>query len=371
MVLHIITGLNDGGAEGVLSRICLADPKSHSVISLMGMGKYGCILKDAGVDVYCMHIDSKKVDPLKVYKLYKLIKKLNPSVVQTWMYHGDFIGGTVAKLAGVPNVFWGIRHSNLSKGTIKKSTYVVMKACAVLSYLVPKKIVSCSRSAVESHIFQGYNKNIFELVQNGYDLSKFKPFLIPFDKMIFTPNTVPIISMVARFDIQKDHDNLIKAFSILKDKAVSFHLVLVGTNMDKNNVELLQMINNSSLSVDKDVTLFGQCNDIPLLMNSVNLNVLSSLGEAFPNVLAEAMACGTPCVTTDVGDASEIVMEHGWVVPKQNSQKLALAIIEALDELKLNPLKWKNRQEDCIDHIQKEFEIHSMIRNFQQVWISN
>ena len=371
MICHIITGLNDGGAEGVLFRICLSDPQNHTVISLMGMGKYGKMLENAGVDVHCMNINNKKIDPIKIIKLYRLIKELNPSVVQTWMYHGDFIGGTVAKIAGVPNVFWGVRHGNLSIGTIKKSTYVVMKACAALSYLVPKEIVSCSRSAIESHIAQGYNKNIFKLIQNGYDLSKFKSYDLPFEKIVFTANEVPIISMVARFDVQKDHGNLIRAFSILKDKSIPFHLVLIGTNMDKSNLSLLQMINNSSLSVDKDVTLFGQCNDIPLLMNSIDINVLSSLGEAFPNVIAEAMACGIPCVTTDVGDASDIVSNYGWVVPSQNSSALASAIIAALVELELHPLKWEARKRNCILHIKDSFEINNMIYKFQKVWLCN
>lgn len=371
MILHVITGLNDGGAEGVLARICLEDPQNHKVISLMGMGKYGDILQNAGISVYCMDIDSTKVNPVKILKLYKLIKKLNPSVVQTWMYHGDFIGGTVAKLAGVPNIFWGVRHSNLSKGKIKKSTYAIMKSCAALSYVVPKKIISCSRAGIESHISEGYDKNIFELIQNGYDLSKFKPFELPFNKISFTTNKVPIISMVARFDIQKDHNNLIGALSILKDREVPFHLVLAGTNMDRNNLELVKIIKNSTLKMDEDITLFGRCDEIPLLMNSVDLNVLSSLGEAFPNVLAEAMACGTPCISTDVGDASEIISDYGWIVPKQDSQQLALAIEKSLSELKLSPKKWNDRQKDCVDHIQNNFEIHSMINDFQRVWSSN
>lgn len=368
MILHIITGLNDGGAEGVLSRICLSAPNNHQVISLMDMGKYGQILENAGVAVHCMNINNKKIDPIKIIKLYRLIKEINPLVVQTWMYHGDLIGGTVAKIAGVPNVFWGVRHSNLSIGTIKKSTYLVMKVCAVLSYLVPKRIVSCSRSAIKSHTSQGYKKNIFELIQNGYDLSKFRPFELPFEKIAFTSNEVPIISMVARFDVQKDHGNLINAFSILKAKSVPFHLVLVGTNMDKSNIKLLEMINDSSLSLDKDVTLFGQYNDIPLIMNSVDINVLSSLGEAFPNVIAEAMACGTPCVSTDVGDASEIVSNYGWVVPKEQPKELSKAIENALNEMNNYPIEWEARRQNCILHIKDSFEIHSMINKFKQVW---
>ena len=174
--------------------------------------------------------------------------------------------------------------------------------------------------------------------------------------------------MVARFDIQKDHDNLIKAFSILKSRGMNFHLVLVGTAMEKSNSELVQMIDNSNLIIDEDVSLYGTCTNIPLLMNSIDIHVLSSLGEAFPNVLAESMACGTPCVSTDVGDAREIVMNYGWIVPKEQPKELFKAVESALNEMNMYPIEWEMRKQNCILHIKDSFEINCMINEFEQVW---
>ncbi len=367
-ILHIITGLNDGGAEGVLTRICLLEPYNHTVISLMDKGKYGDVLEKAGVDVFYLNMEPSKFKLRNIYDLYHTIKRIKPSHVQTWMYHADLLGGITAKAAGVPFVYWGIRHSNLDKTTIKKSTFMVTKICAYLSYIVPKKIISCSNQAVFSHIKQGYNQKKFTVVQNGYDLTKFKPMpnlKNPFD---FSKKNKPIIAMVARFDIQKDHKNLIQALSIVKDKQVDFHLVLVGTGMTSDNDELLDIVNHSTLTIGDDITLLGQCDDIPLLFNSIDLHVLSSLGEAFPNVLAEAMACGIPCVSTDVGDAKEIVGEQGWIVPSQNSEALASAIMSALNERTSEPQKWRNRQLDGIDHISSNFEVHNMVNNFHKIW---
>lgn len=367
-ILHIITGLDDGGAEAVLYRLCIQHPSKHQVISLMDAGKYGALLKRHNIPVYELNLNPSKPNPYKLFELYSLIKKINPSIVQTWMYHADLLGGIASKAAGVTKVFWGIRHSNLSKGTIKPTTRVVMKSCALLSYTIPTKIISCSKAALNSHIPQGYTADKFEVVQNGYDLTKFKPLTDSIKRLELSSGTKPIIGMVARFDVQKDHKNLINALSILKNKNIDFHLILVGKGVDHNNSELIQLINESSLIVDKDITLYGQSNNIPLIMSSIDLHVLSSLGEAFPNVLAEAMACGTPCVSTNVGDAKEIVSNYGWVVETQNPVLLAKAIEAALKEFGSDSPKWQSRKKGGINHIRDNFDLNSMIENFFRIW---
>lgn len=128
---------------------------------------------------------------------------------------------------------------------------------------------------------------------------------------------IPLIGMVARFDPQKDHRTLIKSLSFLKRSQKMFHCILVGSEMDVTNSDLLAWI--KAEDVEENITLLGRRNDIPSVMNALDIHVLSSIGEAFPNVLAEAMACGTPCVTTDVGDAALIVGDTGWIVMPANA----------------------------------------------------
>ena len=114
-----------------------------------------------------------------------------------------------------------------------------------------------------------------------------------------------VIGHVGRFDPQKDQDNLIKALVDLKQRQIKFKAVIVGTNLDVNNDKLVGMIKEKQL--ENDISLLGRRNDIPAVMNGIDLFALSSaFGEAFPNVLNEAMACGTPCVATNVGDSSKI-----------------------------------------------------------------
>jgi glycosyltransferase involved in cell wall biosynthesis len=103
-------------------------------------------------------------------------------------------------------------------------------------------------------------------------------------------------------------------------------------------------------------------------MYALDIHILSSRSEGFPNVLAEAMACGTPCVTTDVGDAAMIVGDTGWVVPPKNPQVLANAILEAINEKQNNPLMWEVREQACRDRIVDNFSIEKMVAGYHQVW---
>jgi glycosyltransferase involved in cell wall biosynthesis len=116
------------------------------------------------------------------------------------------------------------------------------------------------------------------------------------------------------------------------------------------------------------VQLLGQINDIPHIMNALDLHVLpSAYGEAFPNVVAEAMACGTPCVVTDVGDAAYIVGETGWVVPPRDANALAEAIVAALEEIN-DVDRSKQRSRHARSRIEEHFSIERMVGDYQKCW---
>jgi glycosyltransferase involved in cell wall biosynthesis len=226
-ILHVITGLNDGGAESALYRLCKHDQlNSHIVVSMMGQGKYGPLLQEIGVRVICLGMPQGRVTLNGLFQLWRSIRESKPDVVQTWLYHADLIGGVVSRLAGVVNVFWGVHHSNLSPGTVKGKTIVVAKICSIISSWVPKNIVCCSQSAVEIHVALGYSREKFRVVPNGYDLSDFKPNLIARESVrasLKIDPRVTLLGMVARYDIQKDHGNLFGALRLLKESEMEFH----------------------------------------------------------------------------------------------------------------------------------------------------
>lgn len=369
-VCHIITGLNDGGAEAVLYRLATKNgPERHHVISLMDEGKYGPLLRKAGAKVTCLNMPRGRLTLGGLWQIWRLLRQERPNIVQTWMYHGDLVGGVIARLAGVARICWGIHHSTLEPGESAKSTILVARVNALLSRWVPDAIVCCAEKAIEVHTALGYASDRMVVIPNGYDLQRFSPDAEARQRLrqaLAVPEGVCLLGMVARFDPQKDHANLISALSQLEQSGVAFRCALVGTGMTEANASLLQCIAKHGL-VDW-VTLLGQRNDVPDVMNALDLHLLSSSGEAFPNVLAEAMSCGTPCVTTDVGDAALIVGDTGWVVPSRNPEALAQAIVAGLHERMNQPAEWAVRQTAARQRILSNFSIEKMVNAYEQVW---
>jgi glycosyltransferase involved in cell wall biosynthesis len=371
IVVHVITCLNDGGAEAVLYRLCLADQQnSHVVISLRDEGKYGALLKKVGIAVHCLNMPRGLVMPGGIWKLARLLRHLRPDVVQTWMYHADWVGGLVARAVGIHRVFWGLHATNLENGMVKRATILVVRINALLSRWIPKRIVSCSQTGVVVHQAIGYTADKFIVIPNGYDLGQFAPDPQAGQALKLTlaiPDGVPLMGMVARFDPQKDHLNLIAALGLLKQGGYDFRCVLVGGGMTEANTELIAWLDTHGIR--EQVLLPGQRGDIPAVMNALDMVVLSSsYGEAFPNVLCEAMACGTPCVTTDVGDAGLIVGDTGWVVPAKSPESLRHAISEAIELKQANRTAWAKRQAVARQRILDNYGIGKMVAAYSQLW---
>lgn len=368
-ILHIITGLNDGGAEAVLYRLCTHDRADrHHVISLMDGGKYGPLLAEQGVAVTCLDMPRGRVTWQGVWRLGRTIRQVRPDAVQTWMYHADLLGGAIARLAGQGNVIWGVHHTTFDAATSPRSTIMVARLCARLSRLVPRRIVCCAEKTREVHAGLGYDPARMRVIPNGYDLSVFQPDPAAGAAVRAELNirsTQAMIGFVARFHPQKDHGNLLQALALLKERGVAPTCLLIGAGMELDNAALATMIAERGLT--DQVHLLGRRSDIPAVMSALDLHVMASaFGEAFPNVLAEAMACGTPCVSTDVGDAGEIVGETGWVVPPRDPAALADAIAVALSLRAASD--WADRQAAARAHIQSNYTVGWMVERYRAAW---
>ena len=369
-ILHIITGLNNGGAEGVLYRLVTTDKgAAHHVISMMDSGLYGERLIAKGIPVHTLNMSRGQLMLKGLFRLHRLIRTINPNAVHTWMYHADLIGGIAAILAGKRAIIWGVRASSLDRKKTRRSTLLVRWLCARLSTVIPRKIVINSASGVRFHEKLGYDGKRIALIHNGYDPNQLQPCEDARAALRRSWSIAPsqvLIGMIGRYDPQKDHANLIVALSLLDSRKVpDWRCVLVGSGITETNSSLTAQL--GQCNVVGRFLIMGPRSDISAVMNALDLHVLSSVSEAFPNVVAEAMACGTPCVTTDVGDAACIVGDTGWIAPHSDPAALAHAIQEALDEMK-DSAKWYLRKDACRKRVIENYSLERMIASYTRVW---
>jgi len=370
-VLHITAGLGNGGAEGALYRLVIADQHAdtHVVVSFMDEGKYGPMLKARGIQVVTLEWPRGRVSVSGLMRLWHLLRTGNWDVVQTWMYHADLIGGVLARLAGIRRVFWGIRNSTLQRGKSKYSTIVINRINALLSHVVPAAVICCAEAAREVHVRQGYDSTRMVVVPNGFYPCQQASSHVDARRLREDWGVRDcdfVVGMIARYDPQKNHEGLLDSLAEVRRQGVSVRAVLAGLQIDEDNSELCSGIAKRDLT-DR-VLLLGQQSNVPLIMQALDLHVLSSTyGEAFPNVIAEAMICGTPCATTDVGDASIIVGDTGWVVGIGDSRGLAAAIVEASKQAG-DTTAWTARRQAARTRIEQHFSIQSMVRGFRDNW---
>lgn len=369
-IVFVTTTLSTGGAELMLLKLLQHLDRSQfepSVVSLKTHGEVGPRLEALNIPVLALNLRPGFPNPLKLLKLALFLRQTRPALVQTWMYHADLLGGLAAKLAGCPKVVWSIRNSNLDPHLTKRTTRWVVKACALLSSWLPSAVLSCSLGARDLHAMAGYRSQKFIVIPNGFDLDKFKPDESARQNVRAELNLPPdtrLVGLIARHDPQKNHLGFIEAAAQICRVLPQVNFLLAGDGVDRHNQDLLAVIQREGLA--KRVHLLGRRDDIPRIMASLDILALSSsYGEAFPNVLGEAMACAVPCVTTDVGDSAEIVGPTGRVVAAGDMQGLASQIV---DLLRMTPRENADLGQEARDRILTRFEIGNVTRRYEMFY---
>jgi glycosyltransferase involved in cell wall biosynthesis len=332
-ILHLITTLDTGGAEIMLLRLLSrmnSTRFSHSVISMTSAGEIGKEIRKLGTPVYNLGFSLGKPSLTGLKKLIRLLRITRPDILQTWMYHANILGSFGSFFAGKIPVIWNIQASTRKLEEYKPMTALMVGIGGGLSRLT-QGIIFNSMNGKEGHERIGYfsKQNLF--IPNGFDLDLFRPddrSKKEVKEALSIPLSLPCIGLFARFHPVKGHLIFLEAARSILDSQIDAHFILCGEGCDEKNKILQGWI--QKLKLIKSVQLLGRRTDMPRIMASMDLVVSSSLSEGFSNVIGEAMACGVPCVVTDVGDSSLIVGDTGEVIPPHDSNALAQGIIKIL-----------------------------------------
>lgn len=370
-IVHITTGLGNGGAERTLYKLACEDlQNSHSVISLTAGGYYAKKLDQQGVPVVELQMEKTIISVfLGVLQLRYFLAQEKPEIVQTWMYHSDFLGGLVARFSGIRNVVWNVRESRPKLKNSSLTIWALTRFLALLSHAVPKRIVYCAATAQNDHEALGYNETKGVLIQNGYDPNAWKRSPEAREKVraaLGVGSTSVLIGLIARFHPRKNHVGFMKACQELLNLGLQFQVLLIGQGISERNLILSESIRVTNM---KDhVSIMGEVSNISEIMSAIDILVLPSLeGEGFPNVVAETMLNETPCVVSSSGDSSHIVARNGWVFPVGSQSHL----VDSLRIAITTPLPHRRSMgKKARASIVRTFSQEKMLQKYQNLYLS-
>jgi glycosyltransferase involved in cell wall biosynthesis len=277
-VLHVITGLNLGGAEVMLQRLLEASDRedlTQEVVSLTDLGVMAEAIRRLGVGVHALGMTRVPSAP-KLVRLARLVARFRPDVVQTWMYHADLLGGVAARHAGAPRVCWGI-HNNALDAKTHRTTRWTVALCARLSRRIPDRIVCVSSASRDLHVRAGYAADKFVLMPNGFDLTRFRPdpdIRREVRRELGLHEDSIVVGLVARIDPQKDHTGFIRAAALLARRRPDTRFLLCGDGTTHDNRELVDAIARERLQ-DRFL-LLGRRTDVNRIMTALDIGTLSS-----------------------------------------------------------------------------------------------
>jgi len=330
----LITSLDVGGAETMLSRLTRSLPRDKfesSVISLSGLGNIGTELQAGGTDVLPMGGKKGVLSPSQWGKARAFARRIQPHLIHAWMYHanvvGHFLRWSVSDTAG-PILVTSVRGALNAPRLQKPSTRLIRRLDALLSSRSDKVLFN-SHSAAEQHWRIGYCRYNSLVVANGFDVDAFRP--CPDSRRsvrleLGINDSQLVIGVAARFHPLKGHAIFLQASRQMLMLRPDTTFVFVGRGCESGNSGFSSLLGDAV--GDRRFKLLGEQRAMARIMNAFDVLVCPSLSESFPNTVGEAMSCGIPCIVTRVGDCPELVGTTGHVVAAGDSVDLCRAMLE-------------------------------------------
>ncbi|MCP4491722.1 MAG: glycosyltransferase [Gammaproteobacteria bacterium] len=329
-VVFLITGLSTGGAERALYNLLHGGLISHfdnHVISLSDEGTMGPQIRAIGVPVTTLGMRGGRPSLHGLIKLRRVVREIQPEIIQGWMYHGNLAATLARTLAsGHPVLAWNVRHSLYELNHEKPMTQHVIRVNRFFSS-APDVLLYNSQLSRKQHEDFGFASLNGRVIPNGIDVQSFC-FSGEARKRVRSELGIPaeaqVVGHVARLHPMKDHPAFLRVAAGLALRYPELHFLLSGRDVSLENTTLQQLL---PIQVRDRFHLLDERGDVSELMSAMDVFCLSSAwGEGFPNVIGEAMATEVPCVATDVGDSANIIGDTGVVIPPCDEDALATGI---------------------------------------------
>lgn len=331
-IVHCITGLTGDGAQGMLLRLVTALAScgvENRVVSLEARQPMASQFEKVGVPVYSLGVDSIPSGCRALATLCKVLGAESPDLLQGWMYHGNATLYLARKLMrGRAPLVWNIRRGLDDIGDRSWKIRGMIRINQKFSR-VPERIVYCTEQSMVQHEALGFARGKGVVIGNGFDTGRYQP---RYDQRTMLLSRLGlsvdalVIGHVGRYDIAKGHVHLLEAFSRVRSHYPRAWLVCAGRGVDEENEDLAALVRRLELS--SCTRFLGEYYPVEALYPAFDIMCSSSIAEGFPNVVAEAMASGIPCVVTDTGASRVLVEDIGLVVEARSSLALGNALCE-------------------------------------------
>jgi glycosyltransferase involved in cell wall biosynthesis len=339
-IAFLVRDLNYGGAQRQLVTLVKNIDKQLFTVALLYFYADGILLQDLR-DVDCQTICLEKQGRWDLFgfflRLFQHLKTLQPDILHGYLGDSNVFSMLLKPFFPSTKIVWGIRASNMPIDQYGWVGIVSAKLERFLSAFTDLTIVNshCGRDYCER---KGYAPDKMVVISNGIDTDKFQPDPLAGSKVRAEwglAATTIAIGLVGRLDPMKDHPNFLRAAAQLARSRSDIQFICIGVGSESYASELEKL--TADLGISDRVTWAGGRSDMPAVFNALNLVCSSSAyGEGFPNIIGEAMACGVPCVVTDVGDSAWIVGDLGTVVPPQHPEALKTALEKSIESCKLD-----------------------------------
>lgn len=341
-----------------------ADPQIDAVVSMLGDGQYGAMIRDLGYRVEPLQMFQKGRVPSSLLQFRRLVKIIRPDIIHGWMYHANLTASLIANsFLGLerPRVIWGVRHSLDNLELDSMSTRRAIALSRVLARGADQ-IVYNSRSSAQQHEQYGFPASKTNVIANGFETERWRPDPLrreAFRKELGLTSDAIAVGFVARYNPLKNIQSFFRVMASLMESNKNVHAVIVGRNNGPENPKLKPFIER--LPPDR-THILGERRNTENVFPGLDIFCLCSTSEAFPNVLGEAMSCGVPVVSTDVGDASYIVGETGYLVPPGSDHNLKHSLSELCS---LTKQSRESLGREARIRIVEKFSKGGMVQNYQ------
>lgn len=349
-ILHCITSLDTGGAEKTLVNLVNRSRYEHFILTIKNSHKLKEFLKD---EVQVINI--WPISIRRIIELFNQIKKFDPNIIQGWMYHGDFFASLIGLIFLKP-IFWNIRHGKMSFLHTSKLTFILRFILSIISYLLPKRIISCSNYGAFIHKKIGYCKQKFNVIHNGIFLES--SILKNYDKL--KHQKIIRIASIGRDSPQKNRKYFFKILDSISEYR-KVEGVIIGRGVPESKV--FQKLKNEK---NYNLILHDSLSDISKAFENVDILLLTSVyGEGCPNIIIEAMKSSLLVMSTDVGDSKYLINNDRLIIPKNNSLTSGLKILDVLNSKDLSKIV-----DNCKKRADYLFDENKMVEKYENLWSS-